>query len=303
MKQFYKIIYLIGLVGFSQTTNYKLVNLKINDDRPHYSLKYAENNKVIFTSYLLAKNGKIKKSSGNPIITIFEGALSPDGQIINEKRIQIDHKQLIGNITSATFSNDGKHIFVSAHYNAKDKPKGTFKATNFAIKVGEYVSDKGWTNFKVLPFCKPRYSYGHPVFSADGKTLCFIANIRGGKETTKGGSDLFKVDVLGNGAYSEPKNLGAKVNSYSREMFPFISADNTLYFSSDRPNGFGGFDLYNSKMNTDGTFEKAEKMPKPINSVKDDFNFIINKTNSSGYFSSKRLKGKGDDDIYYFTKH
>ncbi|MEP1489597.1 MAG: hypothetical protein ABJK28_14340 [Algibacter sp.] len=301
-KQFYVIFYLIGLVGFSQTANYSLVNLKINDDRPHYSLKYAGDNNVVFTSYLLAKNGKVKKTSGNPIITIFEGTMSPDGEIINETPIQIDPKQLIGNVTSATFSNDGSHLFLSAHYNAKDKPKGTFKATNFTIKVGEFVSGKGWTNFKVLPFCKPRYSYGHPVFSNDGKTLYFIANIRGGKETTKGGSDIFKVDVLDNGTYSEPKNLGTKVNSYSREMFPFISADHTLYFSSDRPNGFGGFDLYKSKMNTDGTFDKAEKMPKPINSVKDDFNFIINKTNSSGYFSSKRLNGKGDDDIYYYNK-
>ncbi|GAA4239033.1 hypothetical protein GCM10022291_31780 [Postechiella marina] len=300
MKHFYKIIYLIGLVSFSQNLNYNLTNLKINDDRPHYSIKYAQGNKVVFTSYLLSKNGKVKKSGGSPVIAVYEGAVSPDGQITNHKPIEIDSKQLIGNVTSATFSRDGKQLFLSAHYNAKDKPKGTFKATNFTIKVGEYVNGKGWTNFKVLPFCKPRYSYGHPVFSTDGKTMYFIANIRGGKETTKGGSDIFKVNVLENGSYSEPKNLGSKVNSYSREMFPFVSNDNTLYLSSDRSNGYGGFDLYRCKMLEDGTFAKAEKMPKPINSVKDDFNFIINSSNSSGYLSSKRLKGKGDDDIYYF---
>lgn len=301
LKQLRIFIYLIGFISFSQA-DYNITNLKINDDRPHYSLKYTQNNKVIFTSYLLAKNGKIKKKGGNPIITVFEGLISANGQIINEKPILIDSKELIGNITSATLSNDGKRLFISTHYNAKDKPIGNFKATNFTIKVGEYITGKGWTNFKVLPFCKARYSYGHPVFSNDGKTLFFIANIRGGKETTKGGSDIFKVDVLENGTYSDPKNLGPKVNSYSREMFPFLSADNTLYFSSDRPNGFGGFDLYKSEMNADGIFEKAEKMPKPINSEKDDFSIVINKNSISGYFSSKRLKGKGDDDIYYFSK-
>lgn len=85
-------------------------------------------------------------------------------------------------------------------------------------------------------------------------------------------------------------------------MFPFFSANNTLYFSSNRPGGFGGYDLYKSEMNAEGVFETAEKMPKPINSVKDDFNFITKDNDSSGYFSSKRLKGKGDDDIYFFNK-
>lgn len=301
MKQLFIFFYLISLGCFSQV-NYNVLNLKINDDRPHYSIKYTQNNKVIFTSYLLNKNGKIKNKNGSPIITVFEGDIADHGEIVNEKPIEIDPKALIGHITSATFSHDGTRLFITTHHNAKDTTKGNFKATNFTIKVGEFEVGKGWTNFKVLPFCEAKYSYGHPAFSSDGKTLYFIANIRGGKNTTKGGSDIFKVDILENGTYSEPKNLGGQVNSYSREMFPFFSADNTLYFSSDRPNGFGGYDLYKSKRRDDGVFEKAEKMPKPINSVKDDFNFIVNKNNKTGYFSSKRLKGKGDDDIYFFDK-
>ena len=48
------------------------------------------------------------------------------------------------------------------------------------------------------------------------------------------------------------------------------------------------------------TFEKAVKLPKPINSISDDFCFIINSNTNSGYFSSKRDGGKGDDDVYYF---
>ena len=53
-------------------------------------------------------------------------------------------------------------------------------------------------------------------------------------------------------------------------------------------------------MNEDGSFGKSEKMPKPINSNKDDFS-LITTDSKTGYLSSKRLKGKGDDDIYYFT--
>lgn len=301
MKLFYYIIFFISCLGFSQAENYKVANLKINNEYPHFGLMYASHNKIIFTSYLLTKKGKVKKVAGNPVLTIFQGELSNNGEIINAKPIAIDAKYSISYITSATISSDGKHLYLTTNYNDKDRPKGNFKATNFHIKVGEYKAGLGFTNFKVLPFCKPKFSYAHPCLSKDGKTLYFIANIRGGKETTKGGSDIFKVELLENGKYSEPKNLGTKVNSYSREMFPFLSTDNTLYFASNRPNGFGGFDIYKSKMNSEGSFLKAEKLPKPINSNKDDFSFIIDAENKAGYFSSKRLKGKGDDDVYYFA--
>jgi hypothetical protein len=199
-------------------------------------------------------------------------------------------------------SPDGKKLYVTTNYiNRKNKPKGDFKETNFHIEIAEYIEGIGWTNFKVLPFCKPQYSYAHPSLSTDGKTLYFTANIRGGKEIAKGPSDIFKVDVLGENTYSEPKNLGSQVNSYSGEMFPFISHTNTLYFASNRSNGVGGFDIYKSEMNEKGVFQKAKLLPQPINSKADDFCFVIEKTETSGYFSSKREEGKGEDDIYYFT--
>ncbi|WP_418602957.1 TolB family protein [Hwangdonia sp.] len=300
MKLFCYLVLFVGCFGFSQTERYEITNLEINNEHPHYGLMYASANTIIFTTYLLTKKGKVKKVSRNPVLTIFQGELSKNGQIINIYPIGVDAKYGISRITSAAISPNGKQLFLTTNYSDKDRPSGSFKDTNFHIKVGEYNEALGWTNFKVLPFCNPKFSYAHPSLSADGKTLYFIANIRGGKETTKGGSDIFKVDVLENGNYTEPKNLGSKVNSYSKEMFPFLSADNTLYFASNRPNGYGGFDIYKSTMNADGTFLKAIKMPKPINSNKDDFSFIINAQNKTGYFSSKRNEGNGDDDIYYF---
>ena len=84
-------------------------------------------------------------------------------------------------------------------------------------------------------------------------------------------------------------------------MFPYMAHDNTLYFASNKPNGVGGFDIYKSVMNGDGTFEKAEILSKPINSKESDIRFVIDE-NGSGYVASKRKGGKGDDDIYYFNK-
>lgn len=206
----------------------------------------------------------------------------------------------LGHITSATFSPDGKKLYIATNYgNRKDKPKGV-SATNYHIEVGEYIEGKGWTNFKVLPFCKTRYSYAHPNISPDGTTLYFTANIKGGIHTTRGPSDIFKVQINDDGTYGTPENLGSKVNSYSREMFPFMSKEGDLYFASNRPNGAGGYDIYKSVKNAEGVFEKAIRLPKPINSNKDDICLVIDADNT-GYLSSKRSGGKGDDDIYYFT--
>lgn len=72
-------------------------------------------------------------------------------------------------------------------------------------------------------------------------------------------------------------------------------------FPPTDPNGFGGYDIYKCIANSKGVFEKAIKLPEPINSNQDDICFIIDADNTSGYFSSKRKEGKGENDIYYFT--
>lgn len=290
--------FLICFFGFSQTEKYTVRNLEMNTEYPHFGLMLINNSKILYTSYLLDKRDRLKRFQGNPILTIFEAEIIDGGIIQNLKHIEIDPDEKITYITSATLSPSGNQLYVTTILNEND-----ISEDNFQLKVGEFKSDVGWTNFKTLSFCNPKYSYAHPAISKDGKTLYFISNIRGGKETTKGGSDIFKVDILGNNTFSEPKNLGSKVNSYSREMFPYIADDNTLYFASNRPNGFGGFDIYRSKINKEGTFEKAEKMPEPINSNKDDFCLVIDSANRTGFFSSKRDEGKGDDDIYYFTRN
>ncbi len=256
------IILIIGLFGFSQNESYHVVNLNINDNNPHFGLVSDQNGKVIFTSFKLNNKGKIEKINGNPVLSLFEGQKESNGEITNVKPLAIDEK--MSYITSATFSPNAKNLYITTNYtNRNDKPKGASE-TNFHIEVGEYVEGSGWTNFKVLPFCKTNYSYAHPAISPDGKALYFIANIKGGINTTRGSSDIFKVNILEDKTYSAPENLGSKVNSYSREMFPFIGKDNTLYFASNRPNAIGGYDIYKSEMNEQGTFEKAILLPKLV---------------------------------------
>lgn len=287
--------------GFSQQPEYTLSNLSINSEYPHFGLSKVGHSKILFTSYQLNKKEKPVLVGGNTVLEICEANVLADGSLSDIKPLKIDKDVELPTITSATIDPSGSYLYVTTLYTKRNKPKGDFKETNFHIEVAEYLKGVGWTNFKVLPFCNPRYSYAHPAFSGDGKTLYFTANIRGGKETTKGGSDIFKVDVLDNNTFGEPENLGSKVNSYSKDMFPFVT-NNAIYFVSDRPNGYGGFDIYKSAIDTDGTYTKAEKLIKPLNSAKDDLSIVLI-SDSSGYIVSKRDGGQGDDDVYYFKKN
>ncbi|TBN04777.1 hypothetical protein EYD45_05820 [Hyunsoonleella flava] len=293
-------IILSPVVVFSQDKTVEVKNLDINNEYPHFALMPLNGNQIVFTSYRLKKNGKVKVAfTGEGVLSVYKGNIGANGTITNIKEIKIDTQAGLGSITSATLSADGKRIYIMTTYTDKNMPKGNFNKANFHLEIGEFRQGVGFTNFKVLPFCKPRFSYAHPALSADGKTLYFTANVKGGRQSTKGGSDIFMVDVLGDNTYGEIKNLGSKVNSYSREMFPVVSSDNTLYFSSDKSNGFGGYDIYKSKKNSDGTFTKAEKLPKPFNSKEDDFS-LVQLNNNSGFLVSERDGGKGDNDIYFF---
>lgn len=168
------------------------------------------------------------------------------------------------------------------------------------LKIYEAKSEGGserWGSVKSLPFNNDDYSVGHPALSADGQALYFVSDMPGGY----GETDIY-VSYLSGDSWGAPENLGPEINTEGREMFPFISKDGTLYFASDALPGLGGLDIFSSQLQDDGTWSAPENLRYPINTNADDFAFIIDASNSKGYLSSNRPGGKGDDDIYSFTK-
>ncbi|WP_427873378.1 OmpA family protein [Flavobacterium sp. MMS24-S5] len=152
------------------------------------------------------------------------------------------------------------------------------------------------TNIQELPFNSDGYSVGQPSVSKDGKKLYFVSDMPG----TIGSTDIFMVDILGNNQFSQPKNLGEKINTTGREMFPYIT-DQALYFSSDGFLGLGGLDVFESRIN-DGAFDTPANLGAPLNSNRDDFGYIVNEATNKGFVCSNRKTGKGDDDIYSFER-
>jgi peptidoglycan-associated lipoprotein len=83
-------------------------------------------------------------------------------------------------------------------------------------------------------------------------------------------------------------------------MFPFISDDKTIYFSSNGHVGMGGLDIFKSTKDELGVFSSVVNMKSPVNSSADDFSMIIQRNEEKGYLTSNRDGGKGGDDIYQF---
>jgi len=198
--------------------------------------------------------------------------------------------------STAVFTKDGSTVyFTRNNYTNNDLERDSQGVNRLKLYRGT-LRDDSWKIIE-LPFNSHEYSVAHPALSVDESTLYFASDMPGGK----GLSDLYKVSINGDD-YGTPVNLGDGINTEGRETFPFISADNKLYFASDGHVGLGGLDVFASEINeNEGRLGKVFNLGKPINSTQDDFTFIINSETGLGYFASNREGGKGDDDIYSFN--
>ena len=130
----------------------------------------------------------------------------------------------------------------------------------------------------------------------DGKTVYFTSERPGGT----GMSDIYEANLGDDGKWGEPKNLGAGINTIDEERSPFIHPNGVeLYFSSDgRKDGIGGFDIYRSTKQADGSWGPPENLGYPINTPDDDIYFVLSADQKTGYYASAKEGGYGNKDIY-----
>ncbi|MBS1729496.1 MAG: PD40 domain-containing protein [Bacteroidetes bacterium] len=142
-------------------------------------------------------------------------------------------------------------------------------------------------------------SKGGINISQDGEWLVFAGNFG-----NQGFGD-FDIYISYNtpGGWSDPINLGPNINTDFWESSPCLSPDkNTLYFSSNRPGGFGGKDLYVSHRKQNGTWSKAENMGASVNTAGDELAPFIHADNQTLFYTSNGLPGYGGTDIYVMRK-
>jgi outer membrane protein OmpA-like peptidoglycan-associated protein len=141
-------------------------------------------------------------------------------------------------------------------------------------------------------------SKGAITVSADGEWMIFAGNFR----TGMGNFDLY-ISYLTPQGWSEPENLGPNVNSEYWDSSPSLSPDNRiLYFSSNRPGGYGGSDLYTCTRLSNGKWGPAKNMGPVINTVGDETSPYIHADNQTLYFTSDGLQGYGGSDLFICRK-
>lgn len=296
------LLILITSVIYSQNTPgvYTVKNIKTNTYYSDFGTAFYGKNKIVFAA---PKQGitftrDVRNNNNQPFLDLFIGEVTEDGEIIKKQKMpgDINTKYHEGMVS---FSKDMKTVYFSANWYIKKKKKSKEKrkgSKNIQIFKANINEEGEWVNLTLLPFNSTHFSSGHPALNIDDTQLYFVSD----RPESIGKTDIFVVDLHEDGTYSEPKNLGPKINTAEREMFPFISNDNILYFSSDGYLGYGELDVFASKI-FDNTVSSPISLEAPINSEKDDFAYIINDDIQKGYFSSNRKGGKGDDDIYSFS--
>lgn len=259
----------------------------INTQFPEYSpVVNKDDNTLIFTSRRDSNIGGITENNGYYFEDIYFskqdnsgkwGSAVNMGPLINTK----DHE------ASISLSPDSKKLFI-------------YKDNRGNGNIYVSTLDSGaWSKPKKLPAPINSSAWEtHATMSADSNVLYFTSNRKGGL----GGTDIYKSTKDAKGKWGKPVNLGSTINTKYNEDAPFILSDNTLYFSSEGHKSMGGFDIFYSKLGSDGSWSTPENLGYPINTTDDDL-FYTPVDSLTAYVASVRNEGFGNLDIYKLWIH
>ncbi|MGA9269204.1 MAG: SPOR domain-containing protein [Lutimonas sp.] len=129
------------------------------------------------------------------------------------------------------YTKDQKTVYFSANRKLKEtKAEAKIKkSVQLQLFKAEVAESGDWVNLEMMNFNGNKHSTGYPALNEDDSVLYFVSD---GPLST-GKTDILAVDLFEDGTYSEPKNLGNKINSLEREILPVVDDSNVLYFASD----------------------------------------------------------------------
>ncbi len=189
-----------------------------------------------------------------------------------------------GNCTTLSLSYSGDEIFLFKD----DDHVGNIYVSNF--RQGK------WTPMvKLNSNINTDFYETHASISADGKALFFASNRAGGY----GDLDIYVSYRSSGGDWGPAQNLGSNINSSFNENTPFITNDgNTLFFSSYWHNTIGGYDIFFSQKQSDGTWSKPINLGYPINTTDDNMFYQPIGDGSKGLMALFAEDSMGEMDIY-----
>lgn len=269
---------------------YDIISTGINSTLSEIGATFFMDKYIMYSS---RKTGAIgagrDANTGNPYNSLYclnidkTGNLSHPyffASVLNEK----------GNEGGITFSPDQKTV-----YYTNSTPENT---SNYQLYKATFDEEcrcsNAWIKKEAISFNNASYSIENPCVSSDGKKIYFSSNMPGGF----GGYDLYVAEIDKNGMPLNPKNLGSDINTSNDEKFPYASPEKELFFSSNGHSGYGGHDVFVSRIRKN-SFSAPLNLGKTINTSADEVAFIL-ASRKKGYLTSNRNQGLGSYDIYRF---
>lgn len=200
----------------------------------------------------------LKNSAGNPIFNSCSPHIAPDGETVFFAQQEIgkpDYKIFVG----------------------KMSPTGEIENIQ---KLGPGVNREG-------------YSSTHPAIglTEHGQQILYFSSTLPGSQ---GGYDIWYSIRTTDGEFTMSYNLGTRVNGTGDEITPFYyQNDGELYFSSEKPEGYGGLDVYKlTGEKKRWEEEKAQQLEFPVNSQGNDFHFKKDQNGDGSYSTDRGKKEK-----------
>ncbi|MBX2896491.1 MAG: PD40 domain-containing protein [Cyclobacteriaceae bacterium] len=186
-----------------------------------------------------------------------------------------------------TFSQDGKTIYFSRSKHGK------------WLILQSSFDGHNWSLPTIAPFSEDQYSQADPFVSLDG-SMYYISNRPRNTYDTIPDFDIWFVRPLGHNKWSKPINVEG-VNSDSTEYYVSLADNGNLYFASNRVGGYGGLDIYVSKL-VNGEYSVPENLGPYINTLADEHDPLIIGHEEFIIFNSSRTDSYGEADLYYSSK-
>lgn len=268
----------LNYVKNAQKVNIRKLESNINTEYTEYNPVVSADESVM--AFTALRPNTTKYRTGDKFIEEIYISYNETGNWSMPKKVEIS---TTSNIGTAGISADGQQMMVFIG----DQTGGSLYTINKSLE--------GWTRpTSIGANVNSRYLETTASLTPDGKTIFFASNRPGGY----GGLDIYKAEKNEDGTWGRAVNMGPAINSQYDEDSPFIHpAQTMLFFSSNRPESIGGWDIFKTVLE-DGEWLEPQNLGYPINTTSNDNYFTLIADGSRGYFSSDRKGGAGGADIY-----
>lgn len=116
-----------------------------------------------------------------------------------------------------------------------------------------------------------------------------------------GKKEIFTAGILDDGTIEHPSPSGDILGEGGDAAYPFIMPDGmTVYFANNGDKSLGGYDIFMTRRNDDGSFFEPQNIGMPYNSPYDDYMLAIDETSGLGWWATDRNQIPGKVTIYIY---